>query len=155
METLAPESLAAIPSAPSAATAPTGMAWQERYLLQLAPMDDIHREFVSLVNALLVAPPEADLLPLMDALVEHTERHFAMEQRWMEESHFPPTACHEDEHTKSLAVVTAVRDKVAAGDAALGRTLARELVPWFDNHVASMDWALATWIARTGYAATA
>lgn len=125
-------------------------SWNDAKAVGLAPMDDIHHEFVDLL-AELVAAEDAHFLDRLDALAEHTVLHFAQESVWMAESEFPPVHCHEDEHKKVLQVVGDVRERVAGGDIALGRTLARELMPWFDNHAATMDAALSGHIKLVGY----
>lgn len=128
------------------------IAWRDSQAVGLAPMDDIHHEFVDLL-AELARADDGTFLHKLDALAEHTLLHFAQEMIWMVESEFPPVNCHDDEHKKVLQVVNDVRQRVASGDVALGRVLARELLPWFDNHAATMDSALSGHIKMTGYEA--
>lgn len=71
----------------------------------------------------------------------------------MKESGFPPIHCHEEEHDKVLVIARDVRNRVAAGDVALGRTLARELNPWFEHHAATMDTVLVGWMRQQNYGA--
>ncbi len=61
----------------------------------------------------------------------------------MENTNFPPKGCHIGEHDRVLAIVQQVRQMVAGGDYAIGRRLAEELVPWFNQHAQTMDAALA------------
>ena len=60
-------------------------------------------------------------------------------------------ACHKAEHDRVLAVCRDVRKRMERGDEALGRQLIRELPVWFDNHVATMDAALSSYIATIGF----
>ena len=126
--------------------------WSDGLVLGVASMDDIHREFVSLLQA-LVAAPDASFLPRLDDFKAHCVEHFEQESRWMQGCSFPPIHCHEDEHNKVLIILNDVRQRVADGDLALGRTLARELTPWFENHAATMDTILAQFMLQQGYAA--
>ncbi|MBL8481935.1 MAG: hemerythrin domain-containing protein [Rhodocyclaceae bacterium] len=126
--------------------------WSEKLEIGLAPMDAIHREFVDFANA-VVAADDAGLLPALDALIAHTRMHFATEDRWMLESNFPPP-CHRDEHRRVLEVMDAVRGQVVAGDMALGRRLAQELSPWFEQHASTMDTVLAAFLQQVGYDTT-
>lgn len=130
------------------------ITWSNDYELGLAPMDDTHREFVELVNGMIDCA-DVDLVAGLDRLIEHTVEHFAQEDRWMRESGFPPEHCHTTEHERVMAVLQDVRNRTLEGDVALGRTLLRELAPWFDNHAQTMDAALAWHIQTTGYRATA
>lgn len=130
------------------------LVWSNAYELGLAPMDETHREFVDLVNRIADAG-DAGLLGGLGELIRHTVEHFAQEDRWMSESGFPPVHCHQTEHERVLEVMRDVRERVAAGDLALGRNLLAELPAWFDNHAATMDTALAWHVQTTGYRATA
>ncbi len=125
--------------------------WSDRFELQHAEMDDIHREFVVLVDALLQAP-DAEVASRLDALMAHTRHHFERETTWMQLSDFPPIHCHEREHAKVIEVAAQVRERVAAGEYELGRTLAAGLAEWFEIHADTMDRVLATWLAQRGAA---
>lgn len=121
------------------------MEWSDVFVLGVDKMDATHREFVDLVNA-LAAAADAEFLPRLDNFIAHTAEHFEQENRWMGELGFPAVHCHTSEHERVLNVVKAVRQQVEAGDIALGRRLAEELPPWFDNHAATMDAVLAHYI---------
>jgi len=125
--------------------------WSERYSLGVARMDENHREFVELCNALLAIGPESEnFLERFDAFIEHTTAHFDQENRWMEAVNFP-VACHREEHDRVLAVAKKVRQSVEKGDFFLGRRLLEELPPWFDDHIDTMDTALAYYLKKTGF----
>jgi hemerythrin-like metal-binding protein len=142
------------------------MEWGERYVLGIAPMDETHREFVELCNALINAWPKSEhvsdaspavsggtvqnFLGQFDAFIEHTAAHFDQENRWMEAVNFP-APCHREEHDRVLAVAQEVRRRVENGDLFLGRRLLEELSPWFDNHIDTMDTALAFYLKEIGF----
>lgn len=124
--------------------------WSPDFELGVPAMDETHREFVDLLNALAEAP-DAELLARLDAFIAHTEAHFAQENAWMAEIMFPPIHCHKGEHDNVLGVMREVRNRVAAGQLELARVLARELPEWFRLHAATMDAALAQVIRATGF----
>jgi hemerythrin len=128
----------------------TGFDWTDRYLLGYTAMDDTHREFVSLVDALLTAP-EAELAQALDAFAEHAVAHFGQEDGWMQGSSFPAADCHIDEHAKVLASVREVQQELAAGNTELVRELAQALMDWFPGHADYMDSALATWMVKRSH----
>ena len=66
----------------------------------------------------------------------------------MQETGFPASACHSDEHAAVLASMNGVGKKVAAGDFEAGRRLARALLDWFPGHADYLDSALAHWICK-------
>jgi hemerythrin len=64
---------------------------------------------------------------------------------------FPPVECHGGMHAEILKIAHFVREQVSKGNMKMGRQLVKELVPWFDDHAATMDSALASWIKQTEY----
>ena len=121
------------------------LEWSAALELQSETMDDTHREFVALLNALDEAA-DGDMLARMDAFLAHTEQHFAQEEQWMTATAFPPLGCHKGEHDNILEVVREVRKRVAAGELHYGTTLAAALAEWFPHHAQSMDAVLALYL---------
>ena len=114
-----------------------------RYRLGVHSMDATHQEFMALVNGLGSADDEQFVM-LFRELLEHTEAHFAAENRLMEEVKFPPIRIHMGEHQKVLEEMRRIGEKVATGSLDVGRTYVREHLPyWFREHAATMDSALA------------
>lgn len=129
----------------------SGFDWEDRYLLGYAPMDDTHREFVDLVNALLTVDDDA-LPAALEAFAVHAEAHFAQENGWMVAEDFPARNCHIDEHDKVLASVNELREQVAIGEWEIVRELALALKDWFPGHADYMDSALSTWMVKRAHA---
>ncbi|WP_326526433.1 hemerythrin domain-containing protein [Dokdonella sp.] len=124
------------------------MEWTDKLALGLEPMDKTHVEFVDAYNRLLNVSG-AELLAAMDAFIEHSVEHFEQENAWMAKIGFP--GCHKAEHDRVLAVCRDVRKRMERGDAAIGRQLIQEMPLWFDNHVATMDAALSSYIESIGF----
>ncbi|MDW3687258.1 bacteriohemerythrin [Cupriavidus sp. CV2] len=112
--------------------------------------DATHAEFVQLLDAATRAD-DAGFLAALDEWIDHTRHHFGQEEAWMEAMAFGPQHCHRGEHEQVLAVAGAVRDKVAAGDLALGRRLLSELPGWFDQHVKAMDAMMVNHMRENGF----
>lgn len=130
-----------------------GFEWTDRYLLGYSAMDDTHREFVELVNALLTVG-DAELMATLDAFAHHAAEHFAQEAGWMETDGFPARDCHVAEHDKVLASVGEVQQMLARGNVEVVRQLANALMEWFPAHADYMDSALATWMVSRSHAAS-
>ncbi len=124
--------------------------WTPALALGDARIDDTHREFVEMVNAVGDAADET-MLATIDALIAHTEEHFGQEQRWMAATEFPPTHCHLDEHAGVLEAMRETRIYVADGKYNVGRVLANELAAWFKSHAATMDSMLAQWLKAQNF----
>ncbi|MBP6096418.1 MAG: hemerythrin domain-containing protein [Methyloversatilis sp.] len=130
------------------------LPWSADYELGIVSMDDTHREFAALLNELDAVGPE-DAADRLDALIRHTEAHFAQEDEWMRASGFPPLHCHRSEHERVLEVLRDVRHLALAGNTSITQSLLKELPLWFAHHAATMDAALASHIRQTGYDARA
>jgi hemerythrin-like metal-binding protein len=118
-------------------------AFEERYLLGIASMDDTHREFVDLVNRLGVVP-KAEFIQLFAELFAHTQEHFEQEKHLMETSGFPALREHTDEHQRILGELNRFSQKVASGSIMMGKAYVTQQLPqWFDLHAKTMDSALA------------
>ena len=119
------------------------MAWDAaRHALGVAEMDATHQEFVELSCALLVANDE-DFPALFVRLHEHTRQHFEHEGKLMRACRFPAIGEHHGEHLRVLGELAHFSRGVAAGRPSMARDYIKNLPGWFDNHLATMDSALA------------
>ncbi len=124
------------------------MPWDERFALGVADMDVIHREFVTLADALLHAP-DKDFPALFEELREHTRQHFEHEGRLMKTCRFPAIGEHSSEHLRVLGELAFLARSVSAGRLAAARDYAENLPCWFSTHLATMDAALAACLKRS------
>ena len=126
------------------------LEWSDALALDLALMDDTHREFVDLLAAVDGAD-DARLLAAWQALVEHTDHHFAQEDAWMASTRFASGNCHSMQHHPVLQVMREGTARAQQGDLAVLRVMASELALWFPQHAQSMDAALALHLRRVGF----
>lgn len=123
-------------------------------------MDATHHEEVEVVNEIgrLIKTGQAGNLDRealnakLDEWVAHTRRHFARENRLMEEAGFAAYGVHSREHTQVLARLEQVcKDWQATGDLdALADYVLGHWPEWFRGHVASMDTMTAIFLSRQG-----
>jgi hemerythrin-like metal-binding protein len=126
------------------------LEWSDDLSLDLPEMDDTHREFVELLAVVGNAPDE-QLTTTWRALIDHTEDHFAREDRWMRDTRFSSTNCHTTQHKVVLEVMREGEANSLSGNPDVIRAMARELARWFPQHAQSMDAALALHLRRVGY----
>jgi hemerythrin-like metal-binding protein len=126
------------------------LEWSDALSLDLPLMDDTHREFVHLL-ALAQHAPDERLPGAWQHLIEHTDAHFAQEDRWMRATRFAAAKCHIVQHQVVLQVMREGALQAAAGGLASVRLMASELALWFPAHAQSMDAALALQLRRVGY----
>ncbi|MEP7296067.1 MAG: hemerythrin domain-containing protein [Burkholderiales bacterium] len=133
----------------TAALAPR-LLWSDALLLGHGPMDRTHREFVEIVDAMLV-DDDTRFADHLAAFIVHAQGHFGDEDRWMAESGFPAAGCHVDEHAAVLHSAREVQERVRAGDIGIGREFAEELARWFPSHAAHLDSAVSHWLVKKSH----
>jgi hemerythrin-like metal-binding protein len=126
------------------------LQWSEALALDLPLMDDTHREFVQLLQAVEQAD-DARLLPAWQALVEHTQAHFDREDHWMAATRFASGNCHSMQHKVVLQIMREGGERAAKGELHVPRGMAAELAAWFPQHTQAMDAALALHLRRVGF----
>jgi len=124
--------------------------WSPELVLGMPAMDATHEEFVALLAAVESAPDDA-LVSAWATLVEHTQRHFDAEDRYMRATGFAAANCHTTHHAMVLDVLRQGLSMGRAGDLAPIRQMARELATWFVHHADTMDAALAAHLVRVGF----
>ncbi len=91
--------------------------WNDSFLLGYAPMDDTHREFVEVVEAMRTASDD-ELAGHIEVFLKHAEEHFEQERALMAATGFPAMDCHVKEHNAVLHSVRQVKELLATkGDA--------------------------------------
>ena len=127
------------------------LEWSQALALDLDLMDDTHREFVDLL-AVVDRADDVQLLAAWQALVAHTDHHFAQEDAWMASTRFASGNCHSMQHRVVLQVMREGAARAQQqGDLQVLRVMARELALWFPQHAQSMDAALALHLRRVGF----
>ncbi|MEQ1630208.1 MAG: bacteriohemerythrin, partial [Gallionella sp.] len=79
-------------------------AWSEKYSVNIKAIDEQHKELVNILNRLFVAVSkrEGDLViaAILDALINYTQTHFALEERLMSQAKYKDLVPHIAEHKK-------------------------------------------------------
>ncbi len=130
------------------------LTWNDDLTLNHGAMDQTHREFVELLGDVERSLDEdhEGVGTSFDRFLDHTESHFAQEERWMRNIGFAPENCHSFQHKHVLDVLREVKTVVGTtGDAQILRRLVAELANWFPAHAQMMDQALAETMAAAGY----
>lgn len=131
----------------------TTLAWNDKLVLNQPKLDHTHQEFVELLNAFGAAlDGGGDALPAYEALLAHTEAHFAMEEDWMARCGFEPQNCHASQHAMVLNVMReALRYANELKDREPLNILRTELAGWFPQHAEMMDAALVWTMEQRGF----
>ncbi len=123
-------------------------------------MNRVHDEEAEMLNRLQQqiqavregGQPLDSLDPLVDELLQHMVEHFAREERLMQQVAFPPYPVHKSAHDELLE---ATREIVASWkkqpDADLLESFfLKQLPPWLEQHISTMDFVTAGFLANSG-----
>jgi hemerythrin len=116
-----------------------------KILVGFKPIDDLHLEFESILDA-LNDPGEADYGAHLLALHEHLLRHCETEEKFMLQENYSHYERHRRAHEHLLDSVSDVRRKFDAGDIDAVRRYAGDLMNWFAIHASSEDAELAAFL---------
>jgi len=116
-------------------------------------MNDDHAEAVTLLNQLfnaLETSSDDKVNTALSAFYQHNAEHFAREEEQMIRINFPPYTCHKSEHERVLQEMREIQQQWQTNHdrGALERYLKDTVIPWFVNHINTMDTVTAMFISR-------
>lgn len=118
------------------------LAWEEKYSVGVALIDDQHKVFIGIINELYTAIVEKETQVSLDALfgrlIEYTQFHFATEEKYFDEFHYAGAEEHRAAHKAMCDQVVAFQNK--KGDILANPfELMDFLEDWLINHIMGMD----------------
>lgn len=123
------------------------LQWSDTLMLDYAPMDNMHREFVQLLGE-VESCPDHELPQRWAHMVQCTQTLFRREDNWMNSTHFSSGANHVMQHRVVLNVMREGLALARDGNHPPVREMAAELARWFAKHIQSLDAALALHMRR-------
>jgi len=114
-------------------------------LIGFKPIDDLHREFQDILDALM-DPSEVDFGEDLLGLHKHLLRHCAIEEEFMRQEDFPHIDRHRREHQRLLEAVANTRRRFDGGDFEGTRRFCKDLRSWFQDHAQTEDAELAAFL---------
>ena len=127
------------------------LSWHAGLNVGIGFMDGDHEIAAAQINALAGAAA-AERPALLRAFLEHCREHFGREEEMMRQTGFFALACHAEEHSRVLAELEAVLNRLEAGEAQDGY-FAQALPQWLLNHRNTMDFVTAEFARKAGYRA--
>lgn len=124
--------------------------WSAALSVGVECFDQEHRELVELLNrmeaALRADSDAAATAFILHEIYEHTDAHFAHEEREMERTHYPRAEEHKRLHTELLAQA----QELASGAAPIGVAELLYLRNWLLKHVQTTDRRLGRYLVEHG-----
>lgn len=119
-------------------------------------MNTVHCEELELVGGLLAKleteAAQAEIDSLLVAWLEHTQEHFAREERLMQMYSFPPYPVHKMEHEQALMQLQAVQQHWHQQHdyKQLAQYIREEWRIWLQQHIATLDTVTAHYLSQFG-----
>ena len=119
------------------------IVWNDDYSVQIQEFDVQHQRLISLLNelhqAMLEGKNKVLVSRILNDLVDSTRRHFAAEERRMQEAAYPDFLSHKMEHYKLKHQVTDFLEEFDAGDGAISVQMMDFLKDWLVRHINGAD----------------
>lgn len=118
--------------------------WNEKYTTHNQELDELHQRLFAIVNdlhkAILARHGKEEIRSTIDRLIEHTQSHFALEERHMQACAYAHFQAHKDEHEKLLRKVGELDREFRQEQSNIAPDMLAFLVKeWLAGHVLSMD----------------
>ena len=120
------------------------MLWSDIYATGNTAVDAEHKEIFSLVGKLGGA--KGNIGESIDFLVSYVGRHFAHEERLMDESGYAKVAEHKAQHKAFAEAAVKFKEKIMKEGESLNLNMEvnKTIVDWLTAHIMNSDKALAT-----------
>jgi len=117
--------------------------WQDEYSVGVKELDNQHQNLLKIINTLLKEQQnEYDAIELSEtisSLIHYAYVHFASEERYLMQTHFPDFKQHVLEHVNFIMKTLELSLKVKEGTKDNRLQLLRYLKKWYSSHVLGKD----------------
>ncbi|MDR2158831.1 MAG: hemerythrin family protein [Treponema sp.] len=127
-----------------------GIAWDDRYLVDVQIIDDQHRELIKQFNEFYSgckksAEPAAFFSNNIHGLMNYIRFHFSTEEEFLEKIHYPDIAAHKMQHRIFIADILKRIDTLGPGRPGIDTTI-DYFRDWIITHFSLIDRKYATYI---------
>ena len=117
--------------------------WKDEFSVGVASVDLEHRELIDLINelhALLGKNASADeVVSMLGEIFAQISAHFALEEKFMRDTHYPLLAQHKQDHEVLLDELRDMMDLVEDDGSYDESGLSEDLRRWFTEHFRTHD----------------
>ncbi|MGA8540154.1 MAG: bacteriohemerythrin [Terriglobales bacterium] len=117
--------------------------WNDRYSVKVQALDNQHKQLFEIINELFAAMRcghgKDVVADVLQRLVNYTVKHFAAEEKLMDDNKYPSLAAHRIEHKILTDKVLAFKKEFDAGHANISPKLLTFLQNWLTDHIETVD----------------
>lgn len=117
--------------------------WSPEYSVQIASIDEQHKELVNILNRLFVAVSrlEGDMVigGILDALTDYTRTHFALEEQLLRMAKYGDFEDHREKHRNLIEKLEELREKHTHEGKSIHFEMLSFLKTWLKEHIKGED----------------
>ena len=117
--------------------------WQDEFSVGVASVDLEHRELIDLINDLhdLVGDNASadEVVSMLGEIFAQISAHFALEEKFMRDSHYPLYEPHKADHETLLDELRDIMDLVDVDGQYDEQGLSQDMQRWFTEHFRTHD----------------
>ncbi|MDD2700903.1 MAG: bacteriohemerythrin [Sideroxydans sp.] len=121
----------------------TFFEWQDAYSVNIRHLDEQHKELVNMLNCLFIAAFErkanTTIVYILDALMNYCSKHFALEERLLEQLQHKDLDAHRHENRKLLEHLDLLHKKHLRDDLPVYFDMLYFLKHWMTDHFHGVD----------------
>jgi hemerythrin len=129
--------------------------WSEDYSVGIQTIDDQHQELVNILNQLFEAVSRREgnkvIAGILDALIDYTQTHFALEERLMREAHYADIDSHMLVHKKLIDDLNQLTNKYMLEEKPIYFELLSFLRNWLKEHILGCDTKYSSVLKEAGF----
>jgi hemerythrin len=129
--------------------------WSDTYSVNIPTIDEQHQELVNILNHLFVSVSKREgnkvIAGILDALMEYTQTHFALEERLMEEADYCDIESHKNEHKKLIGQLDQLCKKYMLEEKPIYFELLSFLRNWLREHILGCDSKYSAALQQGGF----
>jgi len=123
------------------------ITWEKRFEIGIAEVDHEHRELIGLINKALASidsgASEEEVVGYLGEINADISSHFALEERQMQDRHYPGMGAHKADHEELL---DEIRDLMDGRADYPPEAFADHLSNWFLRHFSTEDVKFHRWL---------
>ena len=117
--------------------------WSPEYSVNIKTIDDQHQELVRILNHLFIAVSKREgdkvIAGILDALMDYTKTHFALEERLMQQAKYSDLEAHKLEHKKLIEELDRLCKKHLMEEKPIYFEMLAFLKSWLKGHIQGVD----------------
>lgn len=132
--------------------------WKPEYSVQIASIDEQHKELVNILNRLFVAVSRLEgdrvIAGILEALTNYTRTHFALEEQLLRMAKYDDFEAHKEEHRKLIEKLETLREKHAVEEKSIYFEMLSFLKTWLKEHIRGEDVKYSQALHEAGFSIT-